>query len=120
MPEAVIVATARSPIGRAIKGSLREMRPDDLAVQMLRAALAKVPALDPAGIDDLILGCGQPAGESGGNLARVVAVLAGLDNVPGTTVNRYCSSSLQTTRMAFHAIKAGEGEVFVSAGVETV
>jgi acetyl-CoA C-acetyltransferase len=120
MPEAVIVATARSPIGRATKGSLKELRPDDLTVQMVRAVLDKVPELDPAKIDDLVLGCGQPAGEGGFNMARVVAVLAGLDSVPGTTVNRYCSSSLQTTRMAFHAIKAGEGDVFVSAGVETV
>ncbi|CCH76357.1 Putative 3-ketoacyl-CoA thiolase (Beta-ketothiolase) or Acetoacetyl-CoA thiolase (EC no 2.3.1.9) [Nostocoides japonicum T1-X7] len=120
MPEAVIVATARSPIGRAGKGSLKDMRPDDLTVQMVRAVLAKVPQLDPAEIDDLMVGCGQPAGESGFNLARVVAVLAGLDALPGTTVNRYCSSSLQTTRMAMHAIRAGEGEVFVSAGVETV
>jgi acetyl-CoA C-acetyltransferase len=120
MPEAVIVATARSPIGRAEKGSLAEMRPDDLTVQILRAVLAKVPELDPTHIDDLMLGCAQPAGESGYNLARVVAVLAGLDSVPGTTVNRYCSSSLQTTRMALHAIKAGEGDVFVSAGVEAV
>lgn len=120
MPEAVIVATARSPIGRAGKGSLKEMRPDDLTVQMVRAALAQVRELDPAEIDDLVLGCGQPAGESGFNLARVVAVLAGLDSVPGTTVNRYCSSSLQSTRMALHAIKAGEGDVFISAGVETV
>jgi acetyl-CoA C-acetyltransferase len=120
MPEAVIVATARSPIGRAGKGSLTDVRPDDLAVQMVQAALAKVPALDPADIDDLMLGCGQPAGESGFNLARVVAVLSGMDHLPGVTVNRYCSSSLQTTRMAFHAIKAGEGDVFLSAGVETV
>ncbi|MCK9931447.1 acetyl-CoA C-acetyltransferase [Frankia sp. Mgl5] len=120
MPEAVIVATARSPIGRAVKGSLKDMRPDDLTVQMVRAALAKVPELDPAEIDDLVLGCGQPAGESGNNLGRAVAVLAGLDHVPGTTVNRYCSSSLQSTRMAMHAIRAGEGEVFLSAGVETV
>ncbi|MEW2154899.1 acetyl-CoA C-acetyltransferase [Streptomyces sp. NPDC007189] len=120
MPEAVIVATARSPIGRAGKGSLREMRPDDLTVQMVRAALAKVPQLDPTEIDDLVLGCGQPGGESGFNMARIVAVLAGLDSVPGTTVNRYCSSSLQSTRMALHAIKAGEGDVFISAGVETV
>ena len=120
MPEAVIVATARSPIGRATKGSLKELRPDDLTVQMVRAVLDKVPELDPAKIDDLVLGCGQPAGEGGFNMARVVAVLAGLDSVPGTTVNRYCSSSLQSTRMAFHAIKAGEGDVFVSAGVETV
>ncbi|MEV0063480.1 acetyl-CoA C-acetyltransferase [Nocardia sp. NPDC050718] len=120
MPEAVIVAAARSPIGRAGKGSLKDMRPDDLTVQMVRAALAQVPNLDPTEIEDLVLGCGQPAGESGFNIARVVAVLAGLDTVPGTTVNRYCSSSLQTTRMALHAIKAGEGDVFISAGVETV
>lgn len=120
MPEAVIVAVARSPIGRAGKGSLKDMRPDDLAVQMVQAALSRVPGLDPADVEDLILGCGQPAGESGYNIGRAVAVLAGLDAVPGTTVNRYCSSSLQTTRMAMHAIKAGEGHVFVSAGVETV
>ncbi|MEV0380672.1 acetyl-CoA C-acetyltransferase [Nonomuraea sp. NPDC050643] len=120
MPEAVIVATARSPIGRAFKGSLKEIRPDDLTVQMIQAALAKVPQLDPASIEDLMLGCGLPGGEQGFNMARVVAVRLGLDNVPGTTVTRYCSSSLQTTRMAFHAIKAGEGDVFVSAGVETV
>ncbi|WP_119727673.1 acetyl-CoA C-acetyltransferase [Thermomonospora amylolytica] len=120
MPEAVIVSAVRSPIGRANKGSLVSIRPDDLAVQMVRAALDKVPALDPGDVDDLIMGCGQPAGESGYNIGRVVAVLAGLDGVPGTTVNRYCSSSLQTTRMAFHAIKAGEGDVFISAGVETV
>ncbi|MFI7032861.1 acetyl-CoA C-acetyltransferase [Microbispora rosea] len=120
MPEAVIVATARSPIGRAFKGSLKDIRPDDLTVQMVRAALAKVPQLDPNDVDDLMLGCGLPGGEQGHNLGRVVAVLLGLDNVPGTTVTRYCSSSLQTTRMAFHAIKAGEGDVFISAGVETV
>ena len=120
MPEAVIVSTARSPIGRAFKGSLVEMRPDDLATQMVRAALAKVPAMDPRDIDDLMMGCGQPAGESGFNIARVVAVELGYDFLPGVTVNRYCSSSLQTTRMAFHAIKAGEGDAFISAGVETV
>jgi acetyl-CoA C-acetyltransferase len=120
MPEAVIVATARSPIGRAFKGTLTTIRPDDLTVQLVRAALAKVPALDPADIDDLILGCGLPGGEQGFNMARVVCVLLGLDSVPGTTVNRYCSSSLQTTRMAYHAIKAGEGDVFISAGVECV
>ncbi|MFG2076611.1 acetyl-CoA C-acetyltransferase [Nonomuraea maritima] len=120
MPEAVIVATARSPIGRAFKGSLKDIRPDDLTVQMIQAALAKVPQLDPSSIDDIMLGCGLPGGEQGFNMARVVAVMLGLDNVPGTTVTRYCSSSLQTTRMAFHAIKAGEGDVFVSAGVETV
>ncbi|GAA0407829.1 acetyl-CoA acetyltransferase [Acrocarpospora corrugata] len=120
MPEAVIVATARSPIGRAFKGSLKDIRPDDLTVQMIQAALSKVPELDPSQIDDIMVGCGQPGGEQGFNIARVVSVLLGLDGVPGTTVNRYCSSSLQTTRMAFHAIKAGEGDIFVSAGVECV
>lgn len=120
MPEAVIVSTARSPIGRAMKGSLIECRPDDLAATIVKAALAKVPQLDPTMVQDLMLGCGEPAGESGHNLARVVAILAGMPTVPGVTVNRYCSSSLQTIRMAFHAIKAGEGDVFVAAGVETV
>jgi len=120
MPEAVIVATARSPIGRAGKGSLTSIRPDDLAAQIIAAALAKVPQLDPADIGDLMLGCGLPGGEQGFNMARVVAVLLGHDHLPGTTVNRYCSSSLQTTRMAFHAIKAGEGDVYISAGVECV
>ncbi|MGH3374714.1 MAG: acetyl-CoA C-acetyltransferase [Actinoallomurus sp.] len=120
MPEAVIVATARSPIGRAFKGSLKDLRPDDLTARMVRAALDKVPALDPADIDDLLLGCGLPGGEQGYNMARVVAVLLGYDTVPGATITRYCSSSLQTTRMAFHAIKAGEADVIVSAGVEMV
>jgi acetyl-CoA C-acetyltransferase len=120
MPEAVIVATARSPIGRAFKGSMTSIRPDDLLAQMVSAALAKVPALDPASVEDLIVGCGLPGGEQGFNIARVTAVLLGLDTVPGTTVNRYCSSSLQSTRMAYHAIKAGEGDVFISGGVETV
>ena len=120
MTEAVVVATARSPVGRAFKGSLSSIRPDDLTVQMITAALAKVPQLDPADISDLMLGCGMPGGEQGYNMARVVAILLGYDNLPGTTVNRYCASSLQTTRMAFHAIKAGEGDVFISAGVECV
>ncbi|MHB1596511.1 MAG: acetyl-CoA C-acetyltransferase [Streptosporangiaceae bacterium] len=120
MPEAVIVATARSPIGRAFKGSLTSIRPDDLTAQMIRAALAKVPELDPADIEDLMLGCGLPGGEQGYNMARVVAVMLGYDSLPGTTLTRYCSSSLQTTRMAYHAIKAGEGDVFISAGVECV
>lgn len=120
MPEAVIVSTARSPIGRAVKGSLKDMRPDELTAQMVEAALAKVPGLDRSEITDLILGCGQPAGESGNNLGRAVAVLGGMDHLPGVTVNRYCSSSLQTTRMAFHAIRAGEGSAYISAGVETV
>ncbi|MFZ5870733.1 MAG: acetyl-CoA C-acetyltransferase [Actinomycetota bacterium] len=120
MPEAVIVSTARSPIGRAFKGSLKDVRPDDLAATIVQAALDKVPALDPSEVDDLYLGCAEPWGEHGMNMARVVAVLAGYDHLPGATVNRFCSSSVQTTRMAFHAIKAGEGEVFVSAGVEMV
>jgi acetyl-CoA C-acetyltransferase len=120
MPEAVIVAATRSPIGRAGKGSLVSIRPDDLAVQIVRAALDKVPELDPTDIDDLMMGCGLPGGEQGFNIARVVAVLLGYDHLPGTTVARYCSSSLQTTRMALHAIKAGEGQVFVSAGIECV
>lgn len=120
MPEAVIVATGRTPIGRAFKGSLVDMRPDDLAALAVREVLNKVPQLDPNLVEDLILGCGQPAGEAGFNIARVAAILAGLDNVPGVTVNRYCSSSLQTIRMAAHAIRAGEGDVFVAAGVETV
>src|SRR3954469_2442160 len=120
MPEAVIVATARSPIGRAVKGSLKDLRPDDLAATIVDAALNKVPQLDRTLIEDLYLGCGLPGGEQGFNQARVVATLLGLDGLPGATVTRYCSSSLQTTRMAFHAIKAGEGDVFVSAGVECV
>jgi acetyl-CoA C-acetyltransferase len=119
MPEAVIVSTARTPIGRAFKGSLIEMRPDDLAAIAVEAALQKVPNLDPTTIEDLMIGCAQPAGEHGYNMGRVVSLLAGLDT-PGTTVNRYCSSSLQTIRMAAHAIKAGEGDVFVAAGVECV
>lgn len=120
MPEAVIVSTARTPIGRAFKGSLVDVRPDDLAAGVVRAALEKVPGLDPALVEDLYLGCAEPSGEQGFNMARVVAVLANLDHVPGATINRFCASSVQTTRMAFHAIKAGEGEVFVSAGVECV
>ncbi|MFJ9697487.1 acetyl-CoA C-acetyltransferase [Kitasatospora sp. NPDC101183] len=120
MPEAVIVSAARSPIGRAFKGSLKDVRPDDLTAHIIQAALAKVPQLDPREIDDLMLGCGLPGGEQGHNLARIVAVQMGMDYLPGATITRYCSSSLQTTRMALHAIKAGEGDVFVSAGVETV
>jgi len=120
MPEAVIVSAARSPIGRANKGSLKDFRPDDLAALIVKTAVEKIPQLDPDTIDDLLLGCGLPGGESGNNLGRVVSVLNGWDRVPGTTVTRYCSSSVQTTRMALHAIKAGEGDVFVSAGVETV
>ncbi|WP_431950669.1 acetyl-CoA C-acetyltransferase [Actinacidiphila sp. bgisy167] len=120
MPEAVIVSTARSPIGRAVKGSLKDLRPDDLTAAIVQAALAKVPQLDPREIDDLMLGCGLPGGEQGHNLGRIVAVQMGMDHLPGCTITRYCSSSLQTTRMALHAIRAGEGDVFVSAGVETV
>ena len=119
MPEAVIVSAARTPIGRANKGSLKDFRPDDLTALAVQAALDKIPDLDPATIEDLLLGCGLPGGESGNNMARVVTTLLGLE-VPGATVTRYCSSSVQTTRMAFHAIKAGEGDIFVSAGVETV
>src|SRR4051794_22161535 len=119
MPEAVIVSTARTPIGRAMKGSLVECRPDDLSAHVIKAAMGNVAALDAAQVDDLILGCAQPAGESGFNIARVAGILAGLD-VPGVTVNRYCSSSLQAIRMAFHAIKAGEGDAFICAGVEPV
>lgn len=120
MPEAVIVSVARTPIGRAFKGSLIDFRPDDLAAEIIRVALAAVPEVDPTRIDDLILGCGLPGGVQGMNMARIVTVLLGLDTVPGTTVTRYCASSLQSTRMAFHAIRAGEGSVFVSAGVEAV
>jgi len=120
MAEAVIVATGRTPIGRAMKGSLVDCRPDDLAALAIREVLAKIPDLDPGDVEDVILGCGQPGGESGYNVARVAALLAGLESVPGVTVNRYCSSSLQSIRMATHAIRAGEGDVFVAAGVETV
>ncbi|GGU10194.1 MULTISPECIES: acetyl-CoA C-acetyltransferase [Streptomyces] len=120
MPEAVIVSTARSPIGRAFKGSLKDLRPDDLTATIVQAALAKVPELDPRDIDDLMLGCGLPGGEQGNNLGRIVAVQMGMDHLPGCTITRYCSSSLQTSRMALHAIKAGEGDVFISAGVEMV
>src|SRR6202021_994881 len=120
MADAVIVAAARSPIGRAFKGSLKDLRSDDLTATIVRAALDQVPQLDPSDVDDLMLGCGLPGGEAGFNMARVVAVLLGYDHLPGTTVTRYCASSLQTTRMAMHAIKAGEGDVFISAGGERV
>jgi acetyl-CoA C-acetyltransferase len=119
MTEAVIVATARTPIGRANKGSLVDCRPDDLSGLIIDAVLAKVPELDRSLVEDVIWGCGQPAGEAGTNIGRVAGILAGID-APGVTVNRYCSSSLQTIRMAAHAIKAGEGDVFVAGGVETV
>src|SRR6184192_2493545 len=119
MTEAVIVAYGRSPIGRARKGSLVDVRPDDLAAHVVSRVLDKVPELDPAEIEDLICGCGLPGGEQGHNIGRVVSILARLD-VPGVTVNRYCSSSLMTTRMAAHAIEAGEGDAFLSVGVECV
>ena len=120
MAEAVVVAATRSPIGRAGKGSLRDVRPDDLAAAVIGAALGQVPQLDPATIDDLHLGCAEPHDEHGRNMARRVAVLLGLDTVPGTTVVRACASSVQAARMAFHAIKAGEGDAFICAGVESV
>ncbi|QIQ04483.1 acetyl-CoA C-acetyltransferase [Streptomyces liangshanensis] len=120
MPEAVIVSAARSPIGRAFKGSLKELRPDDLTATIIRTALDRIPELDARDIDDLMLGCGLPGGEQGHNLGRIVAVQMGMDHLPGCTITRYCSSSLQTSRMAMHAIRAGEGDVFISAGVEMV
>lgn len=117
--EAVIVSIARTPIGRAGKGSLAGMRGDDLAALAIGAALDPLPPDVAATLDDVVLGCGQPAAEQGFNIARVAAVLAGLDHVPGVTVNRYCSSSVQAMRMALHAIRAGEGTAFVAGGVET-
>ncbi|MFM6848111.1 MAG: acetyl-CoA C-acyltransferase, partial [Terrabacter sp.] len=120
MTEAVIVSTARSPFGRAFKGSLKEVRPDDLAATVVQAALDKVPGLDKTLVEDLYLGCAEPSGKHGSNMAKVVATLLGLDATPAATINRFCASSAQTTRMAFHAIKAGEGDIFVSAGVECV
>jgi acetyl-CoA C-acetyltransferase len=119
MPEAVIVAAGRSPIGRAMKGSLINVRPDNLAATIVDKVLEKVPQLDRSEIEDLICGCGLPGGESGFNIGRVVSILARLD-VPGTTITRYCASSLQSTRIAAHAIRAGEGDVFLSVGVECV
>jgi acetyl-CoA C-acetyltransferase len=121
MPEAVIVATARTPIGRAKKGSLADVRPDDLMAFAIKAALEKAPEVDPGEIVDVMIGCGFPEQKQGMNLGRRAALLAGLpDHVPGTTVNRFCASSLQTIRMAFHAIKAGEGDVFLAGGVESI
>lgn len=120
MREAVIVATARSPIGRAFKGSLKDIRADEILLQISRAALEKVPQLDSRDIDEVFLGCSLAAGEQGGNLARILPVLLGLDHVPGTTVNKYCASSMQTTRMADQAIRSGDGDVFLSLGLEMV
>src|SRR5579859_7134836 len=118
MPEPVIVALGRSPIGRAMKGSLVNVRPDDLAASVANQVLDRLPQLDRATIEDLICGCGLPGGEQGFNLGRVISILTRV-NAPGTTVTRYCASSLQTTRMAAHAIRAGEGDVFLSVGVES-
>src|SRR5256885_2004418 len=120
MPEAVTGAPARSPIGRSGRGWLGDLRPAGLAATIIRTALDKVPELDPRDIDDLYLGCGLPGGEQGFNMGRVVATLLGYDHLPAATLTRYCASSLQTTRMAAHAIRAGEGDVFISAGVECV
>src|SRR5687767_12676829 len=121
MPEAVIVSAARTPIGRAKKGVLADVRPDDLMAFAIQAALEKVPEVDAGEIVDVMIGCGFPQEKQGMNLGRRAALLAGLpDHVPGTTVNRFCASSLQTIRMAFHAIKAGEGDVFLAGGVESI
>jgi acetyl-CoA C-acetyltransferase len=121
MPEAVIASAVRTPIGRAAKGSFVDERPDDLLAFAIREAVAGVEGLDPADVEDVIVGCGFPQEKQGMNLARRAALLAGLpETVPGTTVNRFCASSLQTTRMAFHAVRAGEGDVFVAAGVESI
>ena len=119
MSDAVIVATSRTPIGRANKGSLAEARPDDMSAFIIKDVLSKVPQLQPDQVEDILWGTGQPGGEQGYNIARTASLLAGID-APGVTVNRYCSSSLQTIRMAYHAIKAGEGDVFVAGGVECV
>src|SRR5438067_1359226 len=121
MAEAVIVSAARTPIGRAHKGSLADVRPEDMASFAVRTALEKVPELDPGDVVDVMLGCGMPEERQGMNLGRRVALLAGLpDTVPGTTVNRFCASSLQTIRMAFHAVRADEGDAYVAAGVESI
>ncbi len=121
MPDAVIVDAVRTPIGRAVKGSLKSVRADDLAAVPLKALLERNPQLDSKSIVDVMMGCGFAEGESGYNIGRNASLLAGIDHhVPGTTVNRFCASSLQTTRMAFHAIKAGEGDTYVAAGVEAV
>ncbi len=121
MPEAVIVATSRTPIGRAAKGSLVDERPDDLVAFAIRDVLAKAPGVEPGDVVDVMVGCGFPEQRQGMNLGRRAALLAGLPvTVPGTTVNRFCASSLQTIRMAFHAIRAGEGECYVAAGVESI
>src|SRR5438132_467987 len=121
MPEAVIVDAIRTPIGRAVKGSLKTIRGDDLAAIPLRALIERNPQLEASSIGDVMMGCGYGEGEQGYNVGRLALLLAGIDHhVPGTTVNRFCASSLQTTRMAFHAIKAGEGDTYIAAGVEAV
>jgi acetyl-CoA C-acetyltransferase len=118
MSEAVIVSIGRTPIGRAVKGSLIDQRPDDLGAYVVSEVLERVPQLDRGRIDDVICGCALPGGEQSHNMARIISILSGI-GAPGTTVNRYCASSLQAVRMAFHAIKAGEGDVFVCVGVES-
>src|SRR5579872_1325951 len=121
MPEAVIIDAIRTPIGRARKGSLRSVRADDLAAIPLRALIERNPQLEQREISDIMMGCGFCEGEQGYNVGRVAGLLAGIDHhVPACTVNRFCASSLQTTRMAFHAIRSGEGDVYIAAGVEAV
>src|SRR5512132_445414 len=121
MPEAVIVDAIRTPVGRAIKGSLRSLRADALAALPLRALVERNPGVDFGETNDIMMGCGFPEGEQGYNVGRNAQLLAGIDHhVPAVTVNRFCASSLQTIRMAFHAIKAGEGDQYVAAGVESV
>jgi len=120
MPEAVIVSVARSPIGRAFKGSLIGERGDELLLQMARAALAAAPSFDPSELDEVLVGCSLASGELGGNIGRTIPLMLGLDDVPGYTLNRYCASSLQTTRSAVHAIRAGDGDAYLSLGVESV
>src|SRR3954447_15701127 len=121
MPEAVIVDAVRTPIGRAAKGSLKDVRTDDLAAVPLRALMERNPEVDFGETNDLMMGCGFQLGEAGYNIGRNAGLLAGLDHhVPATTVNRFCASSLQTIRMAFHAVKAGEGDQYIAAGVEAV
>src|ERR1700739_2021615 len=121
MPEAVIVDAIRTPIGRAVKGSLRSVRADELAAIPLRALIERNPQVAQASISDIMMGCGFCEGEQGYNVGRVAGLLAGIDHhVPACTVNRFCASSLQTTRMAFHAIKSGEGDAYIAAGVEAV
>ena len=121
MPEAVIVDAIRTPIGRAVKGSLKTVRADELAAIPLKALIERNPQLDQSTIGDVMMGCGYGEGEAGYNIGRLASLLAGIDyHVPGCTVNRFCASSLQTTRMAFHAIKTGEGDTYIAAGVEAV